>query len=406
MRTLRMDASHPSPPAARYDAVVVGAGPYGLSTAAHLLESGLAVAVFGKTAEMWHRHMPKGMFLRSHWWATSLSDPRRRFGFDRFFSDSQYEKCYPVPREVFLDYACWFQRHAVPTVDNTYVSSVERRGDHFLVTLADGRQVHSATVIMATGLAYYAHGPNQYRDLPAALVSHSSAHSDLTRFAGRRVIIIGGGQSAVEYAALCREAGASVHLVTRRPITWLVPDRQNRSTLLERILAPDASIAPGWKNLLLEAMPYAFYRLPQPRKDLWIRTYYLAAASHWLKERVLGKVTLHEGCVVGKTEPRDGEFEAVISDGTRVSAHQLILATGYRVDLGRLTMLHPALRAEIRADQASPLLNPWFESSVPGMYFVGLTSLRAFGPLFRFVAGCDATAWRVARSIVRTRARR
>jgi len=76
------------------------------------------------------------------------------------------------------------------------------------------------------------------------------------------------------------------------------------------------------------------------------------------------------------------------------------------VDLGRLTMLHPALRAEIRADQASPLLNPWFESSVPGLYFVGLTSLRAFGPLFRFVAGCDATAWRVARSIVRTRARR
>src|SRR5437773_10917634 len=105
MRTLRMDASHPSPPVARYDAVVVGAGPYGLSTAAHLLESGPAVAVFGKTAEMWHRHMPKGMFLRSHWSATSLSDPRRRFGFDRFFRDSHHEKRHPVPRKVLLAYA-------------------------------------------------------------------------------------------------------------------------------------------------------------------------------------------------------------------------------------------------------------------------------------------------------------
>ena len=126
---------------AQYDAVVVGAGPYGLSTAAHLLGRGLTVAVFGKTLELWRKHMPKGMLLRSHWWATNLSDPRKQYGFERFFKESRYEKCYPVPIEAFIDYALWFQERAVPNVDETYVSSVERRGDHFLLTLEDGRKV-------------------------------------------------------------------------------------------------------------------------------------------------------------------------------------------------------------------------------------------------------------------------
>src|SRR5205823_5417519 len=64
-----------------YDVAVVGAGPYGLSTAAHLLGQGLRVAVFGRTLEMWREHMPGGMLLRSHWWATNLSDPRHAYGF-------------------------------------------------------------------------------------------------------------------------------------------------------------------------------------------------------------------------------------------------------------------------------------------------------------------------------------
>src|SRR5947209_19062849 len=104
-------------PDAPYDAVVVGAGPYGLSTAAHLLGRGLSVAVFGKTLELWRTRMPKGMLLRSHWWATNLSDPRTQYGFERFFRESKHDKCHPVSREAFIDYALWFQERAVPDVD-------------------------------------------------------------------------------------------------------------------------------------------------------------------------------------------------------------------------------------------------------------------------------------------------
>src|SRR5919198_5601833 len=99
----RTGSGHPlrSVSIALYDAMVVGAGPYGLSTAAHLLGRGLRGAVFGKTLELWRNHMPQGMLLRSHWWATNLSDPRQQYGFERFFRESQYEKCYPV---------CWTNR--------------------------------------------------------------------------------------------------------------------------------------------------------------------------------------------------------------------------------------------------------------------------------------------------------
>jgi len=93
-------------------------------------------------------------------------------------------------------------------------------------------------------------------------------------------------------------------------------------------------------------------------------------------------------------------------DGAKLSAHHIILATGYTVDITKLTMIHPSLRAEIKTDKAIPILSHRFESSVPGLYFVGLTSVRAFGPLYRFVAGCGAAARRVASSVMRERVER
>src|SRR5437899_2089231 len=188
-----MGTSPQSVSATHYDAVVVGAGPYGLSTAAHLLGRGLSVAVFGKTLELWRNHMPEGMLLRSHWWATDLSDPRRQYGFERFLRESdKYDPCYPVPREAFLDYALWFKERAVPNVDETYVLSVERQDDDFLLTLEDGRRVRSGAVVMAIGLYYYADRPEQYNHLPAGLVSHSCEHKDLSRFDGKQIVVIGG----------------------------------------------------------------------------------------------------------------------------------------------------------------------------------------------------------------------
>ena len=383
-----------------YDVVVVGAGPYGLSAAAHLLGRGLRVAVFGRTLEMWREHMPKGMLLRSHWWAANLSDPRNERGFEHFFKASKYKQCYPLPIRTFIDYGLWFQQQAVPDVDETYVSSIERRDGRFLLTLEDGREVESQAVVMAIGVYYYANRPEQFTGLPAGLVSHSSDHRDFGRFKGRDVVVIGGGQSAIEYAALLHEAGAAVQVVSRRPINWLGPDRSGARSTLERIVAPDASIAPGWDNWIWDHFPYLFYRFPQERKDSY-NAIYPPGATDWLRSRVIGKVTLRDGQTVANLAVEDGRIAATLSDGVQLSADHILLATGYTVDINKLTMIHPALRAEIKTDRAIPILSHWFETSVLGLYFVGLTSLRAFGPLYRFVAGCGAAARRVASSVAR-----
>src|SRR2546422_11714433 len=119
--------------------------------------------------------------------------------------------------------------------------------------------------------------------------------------------------------------------------------------------------------------------------------------------RVVGKVTLSEGRTVAKLKVARGNLDATISDGAKVRADHILLATGYKVDITKLTMIDPSLRTEIKTDRAIPSLSHWFESSVPGLFFVGLTSLRAFGPLYRFVAGCGAAARRVADAIARPR---
>jgi len=385
-----------------YDAVVVGAGPYGLSAAAHLRGCGLKVAVFGKTLGLWREHMPKRMLLRSHWWATNLSDPQRKFGFARFCNETKHEKGYPVPLEVFVQYGLWFQQRAVPDVDETFVSFIERRGDQFHITLADGREVLSQAVVMAIGPHPYANRLAEYQGLRDGLVSHSSDHSDFGRFKGRDVIVIGGGQSAIEFAALLNEAGAAVQVVARRRIMWLAPDRANVRSALEHIIAPNAAVGPGWSNWVLDHMPFLFYRFPQDWKDSY-NSNYESGATDWLRDRVIGKVTLREWQTVTRCDAVDGKVDVTLSDGATVRADHILLATGYRVDLAKLTMIHPSLRAEVQTDRSIPILSGWFESSVPGLYFVGITSLRAFGPLYRFVAGCGAAARRVASAIARAR---
>ncbi|HEX4207410.1 MAG TPA: NAD(P)-binding domain-containing protein [Ktedonobacteraceae bacterium] len=395
-----------SVPTAQYDVVVIGAGPYGLTTAAHLRGKGLKVAIFGKPLELWRERMPAGMFLRSHWWATSLSDPQNKYSFARFFAQSShYKACYPVPIEAFIEYAMWFQQHAVPDIDQTYVACVERQGKQFILTLEDGRVIQCAAVVMATGVYYYAKRPPEYSHLSRDLVSHAFDHGDFSRFAGKELLIIGGGQSAVEYAALLHEAGARVHLVARRPINWLGRDDDTPRPLLEQIKAPNSGIAPGWKNWILEYVPFLFYRFPQPKKDYYLGRHFNAAASEWLRERVLGKVDVREQQKVIALEAVDAGVRASLSTGEQLQVDHVLLATGYAIDLRNLAMLHPQLASQVEADSYTPLLNSHFESSVPGLYFVGLSSVRAFGPLYRFVAGSKASARRVAGAVARQLAR-
>jgi len=287
-------------------------------------------------------------------------------------------------------------------VDETYVTSVERKDGQYLLTLADGCVVCSPVVVMATGVYCYSNRPEEYSGFPRELVSHAFDHGDFSKFVGKEMVVIGGGQSAVEYAALLHEAGARVHLVARSPIRWLAPDREAERSLIEKIKAPSAGIAPGWRNWVIEHVPYLFYQYPQERKDRFLGNHFNAGANDWLRPRVLGKVDVREGQRVTQLRAVDSGIEVTLSTGEMLKIDHVMTSTGYKVGMDHLTMISPSLCAQIETDDRNiPVLNHYFQSSAPGLYFVGLSSVRAFGPLYRFVVGTKAAAERVTSAVAR-----
>lgn len=390
---------------ARYDAVVVGAGPYGLSTAAHLMGQGLETAVFGIPLQTWRESMPRGMLLRSYWWATNFSDPQKQYRFEQYFRETDQQPLDPLSVETVIDYGLWFQKNTIPGVDETFVKDIKRKEGQFEITLMDRRTVHSTAVVMAPGLQYYTYRPPEYDQLSVDLVSHSSEHWTFDRFAGKSVVILGGGQGALESAALAYESGAHVQVVSRSPLVWIAesPAFPEQRSLIERFLNPRAGIAPGRFNWALEHFPYVFQRLPRSTRDSILSGpgRYGPMGAAWLKPRLIGKVPLYEGVCVQQMQEKDNGVMLTLSNNMVLRADHVILATGYQVDIKNLPMLDTSLLSAIQTYRKAPILNNRFESSVPGLYFVGFSSTSSCGPLYRFVVGTKAAAQRVAGSVAR-----
>lgn len=403
--SLVTQSSKSSPSLTDYEVVVVGAGPYGLSIAAHLLERGLHVGIFGKPLSFWREHMPGDMLLRSYWWASNLSDPQRQYSLERYFHEYSMKASDPLPAKTFISYGLWFQKHLVPTIDETYIQTVELKENKFVLTLADGRVIQSMIVVMAPGLGYYTYRPPEYNYLAAELVTHTAEHRQFDYFANKQIVVIGGGQSALETAALAHESGAHVHLVSRSVLKWIKGSGSfpEHRPLMERLRSPKAGISPGWFNWRLEHFPYLFQRLPRSTKDRLLsgpgRNGPIGAS--WLKPRIEDKVCLHELQHVQRVSEGDNGIELTLSSNKKLKADHVILGTGYRLDINNLPMLHPQLLSEVQTYQDAPILNNQFESSVPKLYFVGFSSLLSCGPLYRFVVGTDAAARRVAASVAR-----
>ena len=116
---------------------------------------------------------------------------------------------------------------------------------------------------------------------------------------------------------------------------------------------------------------------------------------------MIGKAVLHEEQKIETMQVVGNRIEVLLGNGEKLNADHVMLATGYKVDIRRLTMLHPSLLPEIKTDRDEPVLNAWFESSVPGLYFVGSSSVSSCGPLYRFVIGTEAAAQRVSYAVAR-----
>jgi hypothetical protein len=384
---------------------IIGAGPYGLATAAHLRAANVETRVFGEPMEFWRQNMPQGMRLRSPWVATHIPDPQGRFSLDAFFAGRAQPDLLPLAD--FVDYGLWFQHNAVPDVDRRRVLRVEPTARGFRLYLDDRSLIEARRVIVAAGLREHAFRPAVFAGLPRALVSHSSDPITLADFRGRRVAVIGTGQSACESAALLNGVGAEVDLIGREPIRW-TGDPHKGSALrralrpfLGGLLATKSAVGPFPYNWLNEA-PGLTYWLPDRVRAITNATSLVATASTWLRPGLNGVRVSVQPVMAAE---RQGDRVALqFADGIDVFDH-VLLATGYAIDVARIHFLPAPLAAAIACRDGSPVLSRALESSVGGLHFTGAAAVSSFGPLLRFIAGARFAAERIARNVASARGR-
>ncbi len=384
------------------DVAIVGAGPYGLSIAAHLSGSGLAPRVFGVPMRTWKEGMPKGMLLKSEGFASSLSDPGDSYTLGAFCRERGVpysDVGWPVPVETFAAYGEAFQKRFVPQLDTRAVTRVARSGAGFALTLEGGGTLAARHVVLATGIGQFGQTPAALASLPGDLVSHSGGNADYSRFADRDVVVVGAGASALDAAAALRRCGATVTLVSRRSTVRFFAGGGRRG-LMAKLRAPMTPLGPGWKKLMCVKAPLVFHRMPERFRTAVVQRYLGPAPGWFVRDTVEGHVPFLLDSTVAEASVVDGRAALVVERAggafTTLAADHVVAATGYKVDVRRLGFLSQELQNGLRLVDGSPALSSRFESSVPGLYFVGTPSAYSFGPMLRFVCGAEFAARRVA----------
>lgn len=383
------------------EVVIIGAGPYGLSIATHLKAAKIATRIFGDTMGFWRRNMPNGMKLRSPWRASHLDDPNKEHSLDNFAREHEIAKVENLPLADFVRYGEWFQRRSVPDVDTRMVRRVGFGPSGFRTQLADGDSIDSKCVVVAMGLTNQAYKPAEFDGLPSSLVSHSGDVVNPADFRGRRVAVIGRGQSACESAVLLHEAGAEVEQIARGDVRWIGAEAgqvQHRDWLFrvrEALQAPSA-IGPFPYNWLVD-LPMLLHHLPPELRERIALLNLRPAASAWLKARAVGMRINPGRTIVAAKAKGDNHIDLQLDTGTTTYDH-VVLATGYRTNVGKLGILADEVLAQVAHRGNYPVLSAGFESSVAGLHFVGSPAVGSFGALPRFVAGAGFAARRVTQA--------
>jgi hypothetical protein len=388
------------------DVAVIGAGPYGLSLAAHLRARGVDHRIFGEPMAAWKSNMPPGMLLKSYPWASNISDPGSDFTVKSFCTERAlpyHDELMPLPLSRFIEYGEAFQTHYVPAVERKVLMVLEPGPGGLRASFDNGETVHARRVVVAVGLHPFKRLPHEAEHLPADLCSHSGEYGSVEPLDGKEVIVVGSGSSATDLAALLRERGISVSLVARAPRLDFA-GRPRPRTFFERTTAPMSGIGHGWTMRACAKHPQLIRLLSE---DLRVRLANAKAlgplGGAFVKDRVVGKVPVWLGRALQSTETRNGKvlLDLMDASGARHSlrADHVIFATGYKIDVGRLGFLNQRLLHQIRLVERAPQLSAHYETSVPGLHFIGPAAANSFGPVCRFVYGTYHPARHLARHL-------
>jgi cation diffusion facilitator CzcD-associated flavoprotein CzcO len=329
----------------------------------------------------WRDQMPTDMFLRSgpDWHL----DGSGTYTFQAFFEDRgmRPEDFAPVPIAVFLDYTEWFRERTSLEVDQRMVADLTKPDGVFRATLDDGSTVTAEKVLAVPGIRHFVNLPRWHADVPPHRRSHTSELVSFDRLAGARVVIIGGRQSAYEWAALLCDHGAEqVHVVHRHPtpefakVSWAFVDPYVDQTLAQR----------GWWRRLpkeeQQAIAGEFWRVGRLTLEPWL-----------VPRLVPDVVTSHPERAVVDVVAGERDVTLTLSDGTALAVDHVVFASGYQADLARVPYLEGVLD-RVAVTDGFPDLSEGFETSLPGLFVTGFASTRDFGPFYGFTKGCPSSA--------------
>ncbi len=387
--------------------VVIGAGPYGLSLAAHLRSKGVPFRIFGRPMQTWATQMPKDMRLKSDGFASNLSTGGAPYTLAQFCEETgrpYHDTMLAVPVQDFIAYGEEFARRFVPTLEPEDIRSVQTVDGHYRLRTESGEEFLARRVVIATGLSVFQHIPQQFRHLPGSRVTHPSQHTSFDEFAGREVTVLGRGASSLNAAVLLHEAGAKVTLISRSRKIHIheLADPTKRS-LRKKVLHPSTPLGTSMRSWLACKAPDLFHVLPTAMRRVLVHKHLGPAGGASLQNRLDG-VTKMLGASIHAAEAAGGSGEPLrltLTDSkSKVRQHltsHLIAGTGYRTDLKRLAFLSANVQEGIRTnDRGVPKLSRSFETSLKGLHFIGPIAAQEFGPLSRFVAGAEFAAERVS----------
>lgn len=396
-------------PAQTKEIVVIGAGPYGLSLAAHLQDAGLEPYVIGQSMAFWKKNMPGGMLLRSKSEASNIAAPQKRLSIAGYEETLGRKFADLLPIEDFIAYGEWFQKQVVPNLDTRQVRNVRRDGDVFEITLDDGEKMQAKSVALALGIGPFFHRPEEFAGIPRELAPHSSDLNDFSQFRGKRVAVLGKGQSALEYAALLHENHVEVQILTRapaltfRPFAWrkhlfrkLTPGPLRG--LSYRILPPTdlGDIRTARKM----ADPNLFRRQSPEVQEKLLKDCAKPVGAYWLSPRLEG-VRLRTSVRVASVARTGSGLKLALSDGTTDQVDLAVLATGYRIDISKYHILDGSLKQQVqKTPDGYPVLDIGLQTSVDGLYMAGVIAEKTLGPTLRFVTGTSNAGPRLAAAVI------
>jgi FAD-dependent urate hydroxylase len=368
--------------------LIIGAGPFGLAMAAYASHHHMDYVVVGTPMGFWHRHMPQGMYLRSacDWHL----DPLNMHTIEAYLHTQQLRPAdvEPLARDVYLRYAQWFRGQKRIEPQAQVVEQLNHAPDAphaFEAILASGGSITARHVLLAVGFQYFKNVPTDLaQSIPPGCFSHTCDCVGFDAFRGKRCLLVGGRQSAFEWAALLHEHGAAaIHLSYRHDTPQFQPSDWS------------------WVNPLVDAMvddPGWFRRLAADEKQALNQRFWAEGRlklEPWLKPRIdHDTITLWPTSrVVSCRRLPQGVVEVTLDVGERLTVDHIILATGYKVNMANIPFLSRGnILPRLQLSNGYPVLDEHFQGTVPGLFITSMPATQDFGAFFAFTVSVRASA--------------